>query len=217
MILSEDDYMLISGIQNYTFCKRQWALMHIERQWDDNYLTAHGTLIHERANSGLREKRNDIVTVRSMPVISHSHKMRGVCDVVEFVKDDTGIPIQGLSGAYRVYPVEYKRGKPKSGEEDKTQLCAQAICLEEMLCCDIEYGFMFYDSIKRRDQVYFDTELRTLVATNLSEMRELTEKQHTPKPHKKKGCASCSLSDLCLPQLESSKKVSDYIADMIKD
>lgn len=212
--MSEDLYLLLSGIQHFKFCRRQWALIHIEQQWVENYLTAHGRLIHEKADSGVREKRKSIITVRSMPVISHTLKTQGSCDVVEFVQHPDGIAIQGLEGLYKVYPVEYKRGKPK--EEDILQLCAQAMCLEEMLCCDIEYAYMFYDTVKRRQQVNFDEALRNEVSDSFKEMHELFERQHTPKVKKKKACNSCSLVDVCMPGLDKNPSVKKYIMEMLE-
>ena len=212
--MDEDSYLLLSGIQHFKFCRRQWALIHIEQQWVENYLTAHGRLIHEKADSGVREKRKTTITVRSMPIISHAMKTHGNCDVVEFIQHPDGVAIYGLKGHYKVYPVEYKRGKPK--EEDILQLCAQSMCLEEMLCCDIEYGYMFYDTIKRRQQVYFEEALRVEVLSSFKEMHELFRRQHTPKVRKKTACKSCSLVDICMPGLDKTPAVRKYIMEMLE-
>src|SRR5690606_21036690 len=129
-----DQYLLLSGIQHFLFCRRQWALIHIEQQWEENVRTTEGKYLHEKADKPfIREKRGNKLVVRAMPVKSNELKIYGVCDVVEFVRNKDGIPISGLDGKYKVYPVEYKRGKPKNDESDIMQLTAQALCLEEML------------------------------------------------------------------------------------
>lgn len=141
----EDHFLLLSGIQHFLFCKRQWALIHIEQQWEENVLTVEGNHLHEKADQPfLREKRGNKLIVRAMPIKSRSLKITGVCDVVEFVSDNNGVEINGMEGKYTPYPVEYKRGKPKKNDSDILQLTAQAMCLEEMLLCEIDKGYMFY-------------------------------------------------------------------------
>ncbi|MCL1883268.1 MAG: CRISPR-associated protein Cas4 [Defluviitaleaceae bacterium] len=207
--MDTDDYLLVSGIQHFKFCKRQWALIHIEQQWSENYFTAIGRKQHEKVDAGLREKRGNVITTRAMPVISHNLKVQGVCDVVEFVKNESGININGLDGLYSVSPVEYKRGKPKKGKEDHLQLVAQAICLEEMLCTSIDYGYMFYKTTLAREKVTITPELRQEVVSIFKNMHELFLKQYTPKPRKKPHCVNCSMYDICLPQIFDSHRSQD--------
>lgn len=149
----EAEYLMLSGIQHFQFCRRQWALIHVEQQWAENVKTIEGQFVHERADQpALREKRGDKLVVRAMPIKSKELVISGICDVVEFIRDSDGVSIFGEDGTYQPYPVEYKRGKPKKGEEDVLQLVAQAMCLEEMLMCHIEYGYLFYNEVKRREK-----------------------------------------------------------------
>ena len=142
---SEDEYLLISGIQHFAFCRRQWALIHIEHQWEENYRTADGTVMHRNVHDAdFHEKRGNIVISRAMYVSSPRLGISGECDAVEFKKDDSGIELFGLEGKYSVTPVEYKRGVPNVYDSDAMQLTAQAICLEEMLCTEIQAGYLYY-------------------------------------------------------------------------
>ena len=136
-----DDCLMISGLQHFRFCRRQWALIHIEQQWAENLRTVEGELMHERAHDeGLRESRGDTIITRSLRVYSLTLGLSGQCDVVEFRRSTQGVPLAGHDGLWLPYPVEYKRGKPKDDGCDELQLCAQAMCLEEMLCCTIDSG-----------------------------------------------------------------------------
>jgi len=122
---SEYDYLLLSGIQHYAFCPRQWALIHIEEQWQENYLTASGRALHNKAHSGETvEKRGDLLIVRSMKISSRRLGISGECDVVEFHRSENGITIRNYEGLWAPYPVEYKRGKTKLDDCDRLQLCA---------------------------------------------------------------------------------------------
>lgn len=145
----EDDYLMLSGIQHFQFCKRQWALIHVEQQWEENVRTVEGQYLHRKADQPfVREKRGDKLIVRAMPVKSNRMKVTGICDVVEFIEDENGIEIHGTEGRFKPYPVEYKRGKPKKDDADLMQLTAQALCLEEMLLCEIDTGYMYYHGLK---------------------------------------------------------------------
>lgn len=139
---SDEELLALSGIQHFAFCRRQWALIHIERRWQENYLTASGQMMHQRAHDEeIRERRGTLLIVRGLFVRSSELGLSGVCDIVEFHQDEQGVPLFGEDGAWMPVPVEYKRGKSKSGECDRLQVCAQAMCLEEMLGCDIASGF----------------------------------------------------------------------------
>ncbi|WP_427110379.1 CRISPR-associated protein Cas4 [Lysinibacillus xylanilyticus] len=206
------DYLMLSGIQHFRFCPRQWALIHIEQQWEENVLTIEGQHIHEKADQPfLREKRGNKLIVRAMPIRSHSLKTNGICDVVEFHENKDGVPIHGETGSYLPIPVEYKRGKPKSGHEDIVQLVAQVMCLEEMLLCEIPAAYLFYDEIKRRVKVDITDEMRNEVRSMFKQMHHYFDRKHTPKVKTGKHCASCSLQNLCMPELMSSTTVRRYM------
>ena len=216
---SEEDYLLISGIQHFSFCRRQWALMYIEGYWENNFYTTDGELKHQRAHDPfLSEKRGDIVTTGDMPVFSRKLGISGKCDIVEFVKDDGGVTLHGRNGRWLPYPVEYKRGSPKIIDADRLQLCAQAICLEEMLLCPkIMYAYIFYNEPRRRETIPLTDELRKSVAAYFSEMRSYYDRRYTPRVKRKKSCDSCSLKDICLPGMPSSENVGAYIDRNLRD
>lgn len=174
--------------------------------------------MHNRAhNEGLREHRGNLLLVRGLPVFSYSLGISGQCDVVEFHKTAEGVPLSGEDGLWLPYPVEYKHGKPKQNDADKMQLCAQAMCLEEMLCCDIAEGALFYGETKHRLTASFTPELRAAVKDALTEMHGLYNRGYTPKVKPNKACNSCSLKDLCLPRLQRSGKVANYLKQALKD
>lgn len=138
---NEEQYLMLSGLQHFEFCRRQWALIHIEQQWEENVKTVEGQHLHRNADQPFfREKRGDKLIIRALPIRSNQLKLTGICDVVEFIKNDNGIELAGEAGKYLPYPIEYKRGKPKKGHEDIIQLAAQAMCLEEMLLCEVDKG-----------------------------------------------------------------------------
>ena len=133
MEYAEDDYLMISGIQHFKFCRRQWALIHIEQQWAENVHTVEGELMHRKVHDPyLTEKRKDVILVRALSIASREMGVSGECDLVDFHSCEDGVSLQGHRGLFSLYPVEYKKGKPKLTEEDKLQLAAQALCLEEM-------------------------------------------------------------------------------------
>ncbi|MBR3043333.1 MAG: CRISPR-associated protein Cas4 [Oscillospiraceae bacterium] len=216
-MLREEDYLMLSGLQHFAFCRRQWALIHIEQQWAENFRTADGRLMHDRAHdSDFREKRGDVIITRAMQVSSAALGISGECDIVEFHKAADGIRVNGLDGTYQVIPVEYKRGKPKEDDCDAVQLCAQALCLEEMLCCEIPQAYLYYGETRRRQTVALDAVLRKRTADMIAEMHELFRRQHTPKARRTKACNACSLKDVCLPVLEKKRSAADYLAEALK-
>ena len=142
---AEDEYLALSGIQHYAFCPRQWALIHLEQQWSENVLTMQGNLMHERAHDEFsREKRGSMLIVRGLGIHSRNLGLSGKCDVVEFHRSSEGVPLAGEEGLWLPTPVEYKHGKAKRHDADRLQLCAQAMCLEEMLGADVPIGFLYY-------------------------------------------------------------------------
>ena len=212
MKYQEEDFLQLSGLQHFKFCRRQWALIHVEKQWAENYRTTDGAIMHENAHDGsFTESRGDLVITRDMRVFSRTLGVSGACDVLEFRHGETGIPLKGREGLWQPYPVEYKRGKPKEGTEDTLQLCGQAMCLEEMLCCEIPRGALYYGEPRRRTEVDFTPELRQEVRALLEEMHALYARGNTPKVKPTKGCNACSLKGLCLPKLMRSKSVSAYL------
>ena len=210
---------MISGLQHFRFCRRQWALIHIEQQRSENLRTVEGELLHERAhNEQLREARGDLWIVRGLRVQSLTLGLSGQCDVVEFQRDAVhGIPLSGKGGLWLPYPVEYKRGVPKQDGRDELQLCAQAMCLEEMLCCEILSGALFYAQPRRRLRVTFTPELRKEVRTAAAQMHELYRRGHTPQVRPTKACSACSLKELCLPRLQKSGPVGAYLRENMEE
>ena len=151
----EDEFLQLSGIQHFAFCRRQWALAYLEMQWQENVRTVEGKLLHEKAHdASIKEKRGDLLIVRALPVHSREIGISGECDVVEFHKSKDGVPLFGQKEKYRVVPVEYKRGRPKKDDIDALQIAAQALCLEEMLCCEIPYGYIYYGETRHREKIF---------------------------------------------------------------
>lgn len=216
---TEDEYLMLSGVQHFTFCRRQWALIHIEQQWQENVHTIEGNILHKKAHDGFSsEKRKDIIISRGMNIFSASMGISGVCDIVEFHRDDiNGVTLFGRDGKYKVYPVEYKRGEPKAGDADVLQMAAQAMCLEEMLCCHISKGYLYYGGLRRRIEVLVDEELRGKVMAAFEEMHQYYNRRYTPKVKPTKSCNACSLKDICLPKLCKNKSVKSYIQARVKE
>lgn len=213
----EDDYLMLSGLQHFAYCRRQWALIHIEQQWAENERTIDGQIFHQKAhNAGATEKRGNLIITRGLTVKSSELGITGICDIVEFHKSEQGIKLSSYEGLWKPYPVEYKTGEPKDYNADELQLCAQAMCLEEMLLCEIPYGSLFYGKNKRRTQVSFTCELRSQVKDMLEEMHELWKKGYTPNVKMKKGCNACSLKEICIPKLIKIKSVSSYIDSFLR-
>ncbi len=213
---SGEDRLQLSGLQHFLFCRRQWALIHIENIWCDNVRTVEGNIMHARTyNETLTEKRGDLIITRGMGVFSNNLGVSGKCDVVEFHKSEQGVRIHGWDGLWEPYPVEYKRGEPKTGNCDCAQLCAQAMCLEEMLCCAIAEGALFYGETKRRQKVLFTDELRSGVQNAFSEMHALYGRGHTPRVKPQKACRACSLVEQCMPGALRAKPVKAYIEESL--
>lgn len=193
----EEDYLMLSGLQHFAYCRRQWALIHIEQQWAENERTVDGQIFHSVAHDKARiEKRGDLLITRGLPVKSAKLGMSGICDVVEFHKSEEGVSLASYEGLWQPYPVEYKKGLPKLNEADEMQLCGQAICLEEMLLCRIPGGSLFYGENRRREPVEFTEELRGKVYDMAKEMHVLWDKGYTPRVKPQKGCNACSLKEI---------------------
>ena len=209
---SEEDYLMLSGIQHFAFCRRQWAMIHIEQQWEENARTTAGELMHKKAHDEKSiEKRGDLLTVRGLRISSRELGLSGQCDVVEFRRDAGGIELFGYDGKWNPVPVEYKHGAPKEHQADELQLCAQAICLEEMFQTDIAQGYLFYGENRRRSQIEFTSALRKDVKKLAGEMHELFRRGYTPNVKPTKQCKACSLENLCVPKLQKVMSVRDYM------
>ncbi|MGA1842350.1 MAG: CRISPR-associated protein Cas4 [bacterium] len=203
---SEEDLIQLSSLQHFVFCERQCALIHIEQLWDENLFTAEGRIMHDKVDTADRESRGNIRIEYGVPLRSLRLGLIGKADVVEFHRMDNGI--------WMPFPVEYKRGKPKMDDCDKVQLCAQAICLEEMLNVEIKNGALFYGRTRRREDVVFDNELRLETEETAKKVRALVESEKTPKPEYSKKCQRCSLYDRCLPKV--SRKAGNYLLKAIE-
>ena len=189
---SEDDLVPLSALQHYLFCPRQCALIHLERAWAENLLTAEGRILHERSDKPGQASRGERRVVHGMPIRSRMLGVAGVADVVELTRE---------YGRWRPYPIEYKRGRPKAHRADEVQLCAQAICLEEMLSVAVPEGALFYGKARRRTVVAFDQSLRALTRRVAEETRVLLASGRTPAPiYEAKRCDPCSLKGLCQPK-----------------
>lgn len=219
--MDDDRFLMLSGLHHFAYCRRSWSLIHIEQQWADNVHTAEGEVFHHRAHDQTQtEVRGDTVIMRGLRVQSQRLGVTGVCDVVEFRHAPEGIALAGREGTYSVYPVEYKKGAPKlceGGNADALQLCAQAMCLEEMLCCTVEEGSLFYGETRRRERVPLTAQLRQTVEQMLEEMHAYDARGYTPnvKPHK--GCSGCSLSEICLPKMKRAPTVAAYLRDHLHE
>lgn len=209
---NESDFLMLSGIQHFRFCQRQWALIHIEQQWEENVKTVEGQFIHKKADQPFfREKRGNRIIVRALPIRSNELKTTGICDVVEFIQDPDGVHLQGESGTYIPLPIEYKRGKPKKGQEDVVQLVAQAMCLEEMLLCEVNTACLFYDEIKRRITIEITDSMREEVRNIFKQMHHYYKQGYTPKVKTGKFCGNCSLNNVCLPESMNQDSVRKYM------
>ena len=218
MEYAEDDYLMISGIQHFKFCRRQWALIHVEQQWAENEHTVIGELMHKKAHDPyLTEKRKDLLVVRALPVSSRTMGVSGECDIVEFRKCEDGVKLHGHRGFYSIYPVEYKKGKPKHSEEDILQLTAQAMCLEEMFLTTVSEGAIFYGETRRREVVAITEELKNEVRQIFEEMHQYYERRYTPKVKMGKHCTSCSLKEICMPRLAKTGSVKNYMDQVLME
>ncbi len=185
----------LAALQHYLYCPRQCALIHLECSWEENQFTAEGKVFHERVDSGLTENRGRKRVLRSLHVSSIQWGIHGIADVVEAVY------VRKEGGVVSMTPVEYKVGKPKPHRADEVQVCAQALCLEEMFGIKVPFGFLFYGKNQRRFKVLFDEELRFLTARVIRDAREVLTGVVTPLPYYSKNCKSCSLVNVCLPSV----------------
>lgn len=218
MQYSEDDMLMLSGIQHFAFCKRQWALIHVFQVWSENSLTLEGAYLHRNADNPLKSrKRGEKAQLNGVAVSSKSLGLYGVCDIVELTPCADGVAVGGFDGLWKIRPVEYKHGTEKNDICDEVQLCAQAICLEEAFSTKIESGDLYYGKIARRRTVAFDSALRAQVFNISAEMHAAFSKAASIPAEYSPKCRSCSLFDLCLPKSEKrANGVSKYL-DKLKE
>jgi CRISPR-associated exonuclease Cas4 len=202
----EDDLLPVSALQHLVFCPRQCALIHVEREWAENRLTAEGSLLHARVQSGETTTRGALRVLRAVPLVSYRLGITGYADVVEIHRAD--------SGAEAAFPVEYKRGRTKSHDADRVQLCAQALCIEEMMGLSVPEGALFYGAPRRRETVIFDEALRTRTEALAGELRHMVANRIVPPPRHGPHCRSCSLAEICRPTLRSGRSASAWTERM---
>jgi CRISPR-associated exonuclease Cas4 len=216
-VFAEDQLLPVSALQHFVFCPRQCALIHTDQVWQENRLTAEGRLLHERVHEAENESRGDVRIVRGLRLRSLALGVVGIADVVEFHRagPSEGGVVPGIPGRWRPYPVEYKRGRPKPDECDAVQLCAQALCLEEMLDTTVDEGSIFYGKPRRRQVVAVDAALRTFCEEIAAKTRELLDEGTLPEPVYGKKCKACSLLPECMPRVAGGKRsATEYLASI---
>ncbi|MCL5282710.1 MAG: CRISPR-associated protein Cas4 [Planctomycetes bacterium] len=215
---AEADLLPLSRIVDLVFCPRRAALHLVESIWEDNVFTAEGTVLHERTHESGAESRDGIITARSLRIHSLRLGLVGMADVLDFRPSATGASLPGREGFWQPYPVEYKRGIRKDKIEYRIQLCAQALCLEEMLHAQVPRGALFYGKSRRRYEVEFDTALREQTEAAAARLHELFDGGKTPTAKYEKKCESCSLLERCLPQITGVRKnVRHYLSQAGRD
>ncbi|MBU0499990.1 MAG: CRISPR-associated protein Cas4 [Gammaproteobacteria bacterium] len=214
---SEDDLLPLSGLQHLAYCPRQFALIHIEQVWAENRFTAEGQLMHRRVNEETHESRGDLHIAHAVRVRSLQYGLSGIADVVEFHRAAEGITLAGKAGRWLPFPVEYKRGKPKQGNMDEVQLCAQALCLEEMLGTGIPAGALFYGKTRRRKEIAFTDGLRTQTIQLAERMHALWSARQTPPAEFGPQCEQCSLMECCMPQHPSAIRTRRYLESIFTE
>ncbi len=205
-MFTEDDFIQLSALQHYVYCPRQCALIHVEDVWQENVYTVRGDILHEKVDTDTYESRGTLKTVRGLKIHSFRLGISGRCDVVEFRR--------ASDGADEPMPVEFKSGEPKDDISDKVQLCAQALCLEEMLNASVKHGAFFYGKIRRRVQVEIDEELRKQTEEIIASVRELITSKSTPGAEYAAKCRNCSLEPVCMPKAMNDRKLKLYLKNL---
>lgn len=218
MPYSEEDCIAISGLQHLAFCERQWGLIHLDQEWAENKLTAEGKTLHERVDEGYKEFRKGLRQYSGLHVRSTELGLYGRLDVLEALESEgptVDIPLLGLKGNWSLQPVEFKRGKPKSHDSDLVQLCAQALCLEEMTGLKVASGSIFYGQTRHRSDVVFTDLLIDRTRSLSIQAHSLLQSGKLPIPVYKSHCRACSLVDACFPKLSGSKEIDEYRKDLL--
>lgn len=207
--MDDEDLIPLSALQHYLYCPRQCALIHLEQQWAENRQTAEGRLLHQHADAPQAQRRRGVRTVTAMPLLALDLGITGKADVVEFHTTEAG---------ELAFPVEYKRGRPKSHRADEVQLCAQAFCLEAMLGAPVERGALFYGQTRRRKEVTFDRELRQLTLRTIADIRAMLASGRTPSArYEAARCDACSLLDVCQPRLLGHRHIETWLQRQLED
>ena len=211
--------LMLSGIQHFAFCPRQWALVHIEQQWEENHLTVEGQWLHRNVDNPLATERNkNVVYLRSVALISHELGLYGIADMLELSatsSESDSITVSRYPGRWHVTPIEYKHGKPKRDEIDEVQLCAQAMCIEEMYEIHVTRGYFYYAATRQRTEIHFSDQLRGLVAMYAKDMHDVFTSALTPKAEFKPCCRSCSLNEKCfVGPLRKATNVNNYLRQL---
>ena len=214
-LYQEDEMLMLSGIQHYMFCPRQWALIHVEQQWNENRLTMEGQLLHKNADDPFyRQKNGNCISLRSVSIASKNLGLYGFTDVVELQPSEIAtncITHPKHKGYWKPYPVEYKHGHAKPDKRDEVQLAAQVICLEEMHGIHIDRAFLYYGETNRREEVAMSQQLRQLTQQCADKMHSIFKTGTIPKAIKKQHCRSCSLVDICQPAIANKSSVRNYL------
>ncbi|MDR2175741.1 MAG: CRISPR-associated protein Cas4 [Synergistaceae bacterium] len=236
-MFSDEDLLPLSGLQHLAFCERQWALIHMEQEWAENVLTVEGKQLHEFVHEQGSGVRGGVRMVRGLRLRSLTLGLYGVADLVEFHPcggeaalqgtalqgaappgtTPQGTSLHGLPGSWIPYPVEYKRGRKRYDRADETQLCAQALCLEEMLNVTVGQGAIYYGQPRRRSEITFVPELREAVAGLCRRARELYDARQMPPPKPGRHCANCSLENVCMPNLSKKDRSAKYVAGLLEE
>ena len=216
---SEEDMLVLSGIQHFRFCPRQWALIHIEQQWEDNRLTIEGQILHKHVDDPFyRQKCGNHITLRSVNIASKELGLYGITDAIELLPTEDSndsITHPKYPGHWLPVPVEYKHGRPKKNEIDEVQLIAQAMCLEEIYNINIAYGAIFYAEIHHRVEIEITPHLRNIVRACAYEMHNIYNRRIIPKAEKRKHCDKCSLKDICMPELNELTNIKKYLKNYL--
>lgn len=211
--IMDDRLLAISALQHYAYCPRQFALIHLEQVWADNRFTAEGNLLHERVDSGVAEQRRGTRSERGVLLLSQHYKLTGKMDLLEI---EAGDPVTNSPPRY--FPVEYKRGKPKVEDWDRVQVCAQALCIEEMRNTSVTEGAIWYWEVRRREPVLIDDVLRATTVAAIEGAHALLASGKTPPPTEDvKRCRACSLVDLCEPDTFRRDHSAHYVNELFTE
>lgn len=213
--MDTDELVPLSALQHLVFCERQCALIHLEQQWQENPLTFEGRQMHQRVDDAAGESRRDLRILRGLPLVHRGLGLAGRADVVELHRDAAGACVPGLRGRWRPFPVEYKRGRPKAHDADRVQLCAQALCLEEMWQATVPQGALFYGKTRRREDVAFDAALRASTERCARRVHEILASGVTPRARREKKCDRCSLLERCRPEA-IGRSTARYLAAILE-
>jgi CRISPR-associated exonuclease Cas4 len=214
-MIDEEDRLPISALQHLAYCRRQCALIHVDGCWSENRYTASGRILHRRVHDAKTTMESGVIIARSLRLTSGRLGLSGVADVVEFHPDPNGIPVPGHNGTWVPFPVEYKRGRPKKHNADEVQLCAQALCLEEMLGAHVPAGALFYGKSRRRKPVEFEDELRSTVEHLCRELHKLVASNTLPPAKSEPRCRQCSLADICVP--DENRAAAAYVGRILRE